>query len=606
MNNEKYGIDIEVNTKGFQKTMEKAEEIAEKGGDYIENYLNSINLDKIEVAPDLNLEGLTKGFNEIDQRIQEISSLLTSPQDYGITDKFAQALMEESAILKANEKIYANRIDELKKLAQATEEAGDAQEELNDKNNSSGMGKIEKGFKSAVKSIKRFTLSLFGVRSVFTAVNKAMSTYMQNDQELADKMQSIWTALGVVLAPVVEYIADLTLKLSKYVLYIMQALTGVDLLERALNKTQKQLTKSLSSMDEITNLSEQSSLATLQDLLKGVDIDTSWADMLVSVLQPIYNIISKIVDFSIKHPAVLATIFGTYAFLSTASTIIGLFGGASSATGLAGIYGLLLLIGAVTFSGLWTQVNNIKSAMDDLKSSIAGLKEQISGNLEQTKTYAEKIEEAYDDGSLSVEQTAQQAENLKRWIEHDITRLKYLKDTDWYGSNADGIADLEEEINLYQQTLEKLTGETYTIELDVDTSKAETKWYDFFNPIKSFQEATKLPELIGELLVKMSSKGTSVNSYDVGTNYVPNDQLAMVHEGEAIVPKQFNSKEYFSNFSNNSETNELLMELIEITSDNSDKVPVFEMDGRQFAKATYQYYTDEGNRLGVSTSIKRS
>lgn len=31
-----------------------------------------------------------------------------------------------------------------------------------------------------------------------------------------------------------------------------------------------------------------------------------------------------------------------------------------------------------------------------------------------------------------------------------------------------------------------------------------------------------------------------VKAYDVGTNYVPNDQLAMIHQGEAIIPKKYN------------------------------------------------------------------
>ena len=31
-----------------------------------------------------------------------------------------------------------------------------------------------------------------------------------------------------------------------------------------------------------------------------------------------------------------------------------------------------------------------------------------------------------------------------------------------------------------------------------------------------------------------------VRAYDVGTNYVPNDQLAMIHQGEAIIPKKYN------------------------------------------------------------------
>ena len=37
----------------------------------------------------------------------------------------------------------------------------------------------------------------------------------------------------------------------------------------------------------------------------------------------------------------------------------------------------------------------------------------------------------------------------------------------------------------------------------------------------------------------------SLPRLDSGTNYVPNDQLAMIHKGEAVIPKKFNDKEYF-------------------------------------------------------------
>lgn len=47
---------------------------------------------------------------------------------------------------------------------------------------------------------------------------------------------------------------------------------------------------------------------------------------------------------------------------------------------------------------------------------------------------------------------------------------------------------------------------------------------------------------------------------NVGTNYVPEDQVAMIHKGEAVVPKKFNSKEYFGN---NDETNSLLERMIQ-------------------------------------------
>ena len=48
---------------------------------------------------------------------------------------------------------------------------------------------------------------------------------------------------------------------------------------------------------------------------------------------------------------------------------------------------------------------------------------------------------------------------------------------------------------------------------------------------------------------------------DTGTSYVPNNQLAMIHQGEAVIPKKFNSREYFG--MGNDDTNKLLEELID-------------------------------------------
>lgn len=57
-----------------------------------------------------------------------------------------------------------------------------------------------------------------------------------------------------------------------------------------------------------------------------------------------------------------------------------------------------------------------------------------------------------------------------------------------------------------------------------------------------------------------------IPQYKVGTNYVPNDQLAYLHKGEAVVPKKFNSSEFFGEASAEelnllSSINEQLVEL---------------------------------------------
>ena len=39
---------------------------------------------------------------------------------------------------------------------------------------------------------------------------------------------------------------------------------------------------------------------------------------------------------------------------------------------------------------------------------------------------------------------------------------------------------------------------------------------------------------------RTQAKALGINSYDRGSNYITSDQLALIHEGEAIIPKKYN------------------------------------------------------------------
>ena len=70
--------------------------------------------------------------------------------------------------------------------------------------------------------------------------------------------------------------------------------------------------------------------------------------------------------------------------------------------------------------------------------------------------------------------------------------------------------------------------------------KLANAWLLPFNLI--IKGLNKIPGVsIGELSVTIPK----IPRLDVGTNYVPNDQLAMIHKGEAVIPKKFNNKEFF-------------------------------------------------------------
>ena len=69
-------------------------------------------------------------------------------------------------------------------------------------------------------------------------------------------------------------------------------------------------------------------------------------------------------------------------------------------------------------------------------------------------------------------------------------------------------------------------------------SDADLQGKAIASEIDKISNDDSLPEEIKRQKIKNLTQ--MVPSYDVGTNYVPNDQLAFVHQGEAIVPAKYN------------------------------------------------------------------
>ena len=80
---------------------------------------------------------------------------------------------------------------------------------------------------------------------------------------------------------------------------------------------------------------------------------------------------------------------------------------------------------------------------------------------------------------------------------------------------------------------------------------------------------------------------------NTGTNYVPQDTLAMIHKGEAVVPKEFNSQEFFG--TGNDEVVNKLDELIQALENKNMTVNISKQTIGQ-ASVDYQRY--ENRRLG--------
>lgn len=76
---------------------------------------------------------------------------------------------------------------------------------------------------------------------------------------------------------------------------------------------------------------------------------------------------------------------------------------------------------------------------------------------------------------------------------------------------------------------------------------------------------------------------------------MPEDQLAYIHKGEAVIPKKFNSQEYFGG--TNDETNSLLQTLIEKV-ENIEINPYTTI--KEVGQASVSYMKDRQRQTGRS------
>ena len=106
--------------------------------------------------------------------------------------------------------------------------------------------------------------------------------------------------------------------------------------------------------------------------------------------------------------------------------------------------------------------------------------------------------------------------------------------------------------------------------------------------------ASAVGSLFGMDPINLRLSHISLPRLDTGTNYVPEDQLAYIHKGEAVVPKKFNSQEYFGN---DEETKSLLETIIE-KIDGIDFKPYVRT--RDIGEASVNYINMKNRQLGGS------
>lgn len=192
---------------------------------------------KVVIETELSTKSFDKQIQKIKNDIDRYMRVLEADAKVPIQFQMSQAEKEQIEI--TIEKLR-NQLISLQDQAEKTGEVGEQAGE-----------RSGRGFEKGITSLKRFALSLFGIRSAFSLVRRATSTYLSQHEDTANKINAIWVALGNALAPIIEAIANMVLMFIGYLNVFLQAL-GFDVdLTKGMNKSTKAINGTTKAMKEL-------------------------------------------------------------------------------------------------------------------------------------------------------------------------------------------------------------------------------------------------------------------------------------------------------------------------------------------------------------------
>ena len=513
--------------------------------------------------------------------------------------------------------------------------------------------KIKNNFKDAFKSVLKTGMALLGVRTIYSAIRKSMSAYLAQNEELQAKLNGCWYALGSLFAPVLEWIIDKFVYLVSLVDAFVRSLgfAGVNMSKygKAAGKAAKE-SKQLAGFDELNNLNENDSsgggggsgmnlkpvsdeaLSAFKSILAlvgaiGAGI-AAWKaasalnDLFGWGLNPtqlagigvavggIVLAISSLLNY-LKDPTWLnfgGIITGIGATIAGVGMIIG-----STPVIVAGVVVAILGI----LAAFWPQISGF---LDKCIAGVDSAIEWIHQNLTTKFGVIGTLIGAWIETVLTIIKgfitTAKEfLDDLFNGVRSILDGIISIFRGDFKGGITqilNGIAQLiRGSLNTIRNLVDTLFNAIKTLVgnlfswVSSKTSNSIRNIINNFiiNPINkvigwinsALNFSTNGISILGKEIVPAFSLnlGTlrNIPTLDVGTNYVPNDMLAQIHKGEAVLPKAFNEDQ----FANTEETNELLRVLIEaVESKNFD----VSLDGRSLTRTVTRYQHDMARELG--------
>ena len=629
---DKYGIELDANINGFKTKMKEASGEAK-------------NLAQ-------QLKVFTKGAFVNDQYIDIFSNKISiasgEAKNLGNSFKLVRPAVEQAS-------------DEVKKLDTNIKQTSNSSKVVGNQ--------IANSFNKGLRSVKRLTLGFIGARSLFALFRQQVNAYRQENEVFNQQMQLTTNIITTALAPAFEFFGNVVLYATVGLAKLIDIMFGTNItskvLESGLQKANNQLAgmssgmndvseaskemkENLLGIDEITNLEQEGTGTGLLGGIGGVG-DLSGIKAQFDALDKLKKAMKDVDDFFNKHwlgktlkglanfikQNPWATLLGIGSFLLLKNTIIPALIGGAGIGGLTAALGPLAvaMAGAVAV-GLWTnliiKIGEAIQAVKNYNDVINKGKKQTQENSKEYDKILAQFDEWIAKGEMTDERWQHYVKTLQDAADNESLNIGLIKSgASWTEqliglnkTNSKAVEDSTKKIETYRQRMGEVPKNLQTdIEINTDLARNENhfrQWalnvssilVDIFNPVlATFKNSVKnIKKLIGKADGGIfTGNGWQPITAFAGGGLPDSGQMFVAREaGPELVgtigghTAVINNDQIVASVSAG-----VYQAVVSAMGGQSDRPIVLNINGKEFAKATYGDYQEEGTRRGANTSIRR-
>ena len=497
----------------------------------------------------------------------------------------------------------------------------------------SGIGSaISKATDKNIRTLKKLTLGLIGVRTAMSLLTRGVNAYLSFDSELQDSISNSWNMLGSLLAPAIELVANAFAIATNYIAQFVNALTGIDLVARAnakaldtqakANEKANAAQRGLLSMDEITNLPTESAgggsplkQITTRDVKNIKLID----DFLMHLKSKEWHLAGediahainrglKAIDWDNVKPKAQELGKNIASFLNGVFELnwydLGRNLGEGLNTAIDFAYGFVKEFSFIQlFGGIAKTINKSietidwQKAAETLSLSVVKMMNGIIAFLDQVdwENIGSKVVEFLSDIdwlTISLTNTKLQLALLKAAVGLAKGVIKQIPNY------------ISKEFETVMKALGTEGGKAFANALIWGINRLINSVNLMINPLQAI--INSIASISGKTAPTIGGM-RFIPYLETGTNYIEEEGIYHLHEGEEVVPKRYNpSADGYDSRADNKAIISLLIDLNSNIQSVAERPTVINMDSRRVAEAIYDDTQTITNNRNMSNVVMRS